>query len=120
MREKFPGLIDGNHNETIEDFEAHLILKPNYTPIFHKAYAVPYALVAKVEENIENLVKDGILIPTRSLAWASPMVMVKKSDGSVRICIDGKATINQYFSVEHYPLPKYMYIGYDCKLENIF
>ncbi|XP_050088326.1 uncharacterized protein K02A2.6-like [Anopheles aquasalis] len=52
------------------------------------------------------MVADGILVPTRTSAWASPIVVVGKSDGSVRICLDGKASINRFLTVEHYPLPK--------------
>ena len=99
-------ILDENRNTTIEGFEANLVLKENASPIFHKACAVPFALTEKFERNLEELVKEGILIPTRSASWASPIVIVRKNDGSVRICLDGKATINKYQTVEHYPLPR--------------
>jgi len=50
--------IDGT--QTIEGFEARIILKPNAVPVFHKAYPVPFALRAMLDEKIDSLVKDKI------------------------------------------------------------
>ncbi|KAK9685755.1 RNase H-like domain found in reverse transcriptase [Popillia japonica] len=37
--------------------------------------------------------------------WATPLVVVPKSEGQIRICADFKVTINPYLNKEHYPLP---------------
>ena len=47
---------------------------------------MPFALIEKVEANLTKLVDDGILLPTRTSAWASPIVVVGKNDDSVRCC----------------------------------
>lgn len=38
--------------------------------------------------------------------WASPVVLVPKPDGGLRICMDCKVSINKCIKTEHYPLPK--------------
>ena len=53
IKKNFPKILDENRNTTIEGFEANLALKENASPIFHKAYAVPFALTEKVERNLE-------------------------------------------------------------------
>lgn len=39
-----------NDSGEIKEFKASTVLKPNVTPIFRKAYNVPYAIRQKVEE----------------------------------------------------------------------
>jgi hypothetical protein len=58
--------------------------------VFRKARPVPYALQAKVEENLNNAVNQGILMTVTSSKLASPIAIaiVPKADKSVRICGD--------------------------------
>lgn len=104
IKRKFPGTINAS-NESIKGFEANLVLKEDYCPIFHKAYLVPFTLQKKVEEELDKMVEEGVLVPTKYSEWASPVVVVKKENGSEN-GLDGKATLNKYLSMEHYPLPK--------------
>ncbi len=51
--------------------------------------------------------KRGTLEPVQSSDWASPIVMVVKSDKmSVRICWNFKQTVNPVARLEHYPIPR--------------
>lgn len=36
----------------------------------------------------------------------SPLVIVQKGNGSVRICVDFSRTLNRYLKRDHYPMPR--------------
>ena len=56
-------------------------------PIRQKPYGIPQAYKEKVMEELEEMEKNGIIEQSDS-EWASPMVIVTKKDGEVRLCID--------------------------------
>ena len=57
------------------------------TPIYQRPYSTPVALREKVDVEIDWLLQRGFIRPSSS-PWASPMVTVKKADGSARLCVD--------------------------------
>ena len=59
-----------------------------------------------VEAEIDRLVKLGILSPVQYSNWATPIVVVPKSDGTVRIVGDYSNTVNPELNIEHYPVPR--------------
>ncbi|XP_037515553.1 uncharacterized protein K02A2.6-like [Rhipicephalus sanguineus] len=76
------------------------------TPKFHKPRQVPFALLPKVEEAIEQLVEQGIYVPIKHSRWATPIVpILKKNDGNMRICGDYKGTLKLVVKWETCALP---------------
>ena len=51
------------------------------------------------------LEKEGILKTVPFSDWASPIVIVPKPDGGVRICEDFKKNVNPSIETETYPTP---------------
>ncbi|KAL0891818.1 hypothetical protein ABMA27_015083 [Loxostege sticticalis] len=74
-------------------------------PIFHKAYSIPYAMKEEVERELLNLEKSGIIKRVQHSEWASPIVLAKRNDRKIRVCVDYKVTVNKMLDIEHYPLP---------------
>ena len=74
----------------IKDLIGSLKLKEGAKLVFMKDRPVPYSLVKKVEKEYDRLVQSDILYPVSSTKWASPVVHVPKSDGSIRVCWDYK------------------------------
>ena len=57
------------------------------TPIRSKPYPLPYAIRENLKTEIQEMLDLGI-IRTSASPYASPIVIVKKKDGSNRICVD--------------------------------
>ena len=51
------------------------------------------------------MIRDGILEPVENSDWATPLVIVPKKNGRLRVCGDFKVTINQCVETKQYPLP---------------
>lgn len=56
-------------------------------PVRSRPYAVPHALKDTIKAEMDNMLKMGIIEPVES-PYASPIVIVKKKDGTNRFCID--------------------------------
>lgn len=60
-----------------------------------------------MEEELDQLVEQGIIEPVQIADWAAPIVMVLKiNKKSICICGDFKLTVNRASKIDHYPIPK--------------
>ena len=85
--------------------DIHLEWRAEATPRYSKARGVPISMRNDIDQEIDRLVADGTWKPVNSSQWASPVVPVRKGDGSVRLCGDYKATVNPMLDTTRYPLP---------------
>ena len=85
---------------TLTKITGKLYLKEDVKPVFCKARSLPYAMEAKVEQELQRLQNDGIIEPVSWSDWATPIVPVLKKNGSVRLCGDFKVTVNPVLNVE--------------------
>lgn len=100
-----PEVFDENIATSVRDFTARIDVKEGAKPMYFKARSVPYALKAKVEQELKRLETLGIITKVDKSNWASPIVVVTKSDGSVRLCGDYKVWLNRMIEEHPYPLP---------------
>ena len=91
---------------TVNGVFAKIHVDGTATPRFHKATSVPFALREKVEKELERLQEQGIIEPVQFSSWATPIVPVEKSDGSIRICGDYRVTVNSAAKLDKYPIPR--------------
>ena len=70
-----------------------------------KAQTVPFAMKAAVESEIERMENAGISKSVPFSEWASPIVIVPKSDDRLRICGDYKRTVNPCLNNDTFPQP---------------
>ena len=65
---------------------------------------IPFAVRQEVARQLQQMQEDGIIQPSNS-PWASSIVLVKKKDGGLRICVDYRA-LNSVTKADRFPLPR--------------
>ncbi|XP_059177648.1 uncharacterized protein K02A2.6-like [Physella acuta] len=80
-------------------------------PVTLRPYTVPFSLKANLDEEIRNMINLGIIEESTS-SYSSPVVMVKKNDGSLRTCIDyRKLNSITKFDAEVIPDPEDIFVS---------
>jgi len=64
----------------------------------------PAHLLPIIDEQLQEMQKQGIIRPAQS-EWGSNLVVVKKKDGSLRFCVDYRQ-LNERTVKDTYPLPR--------------
>ena len=82
----------------------HAIDMGEHPPIRLRSYRTNPANKEEIDKQINEMLKNDVIAPSTS-PWASPVVLVKKSDGSMRFCIDYRK-LNQITTKDSHPLPK--------------
>ena len=73
-------------------------------PIRLAPYRIPHAYRKAVQQEIKEMLEGGIIEPSAS-EWCSPMVIIKKNNGALRICVDYRK-LNSVSQVDAYPMPR--------------
>lgn len=83
----------------------HIELNEDVTPKIYPVRKVPFAVQDKFKKALFDLVKNGIIEKVEeSSEWVHPLVIVKKSNGKLRICLDPKE-LNKAIKRQHRKLP---------------
>lgn len=69
------------------DLVEHHINLTSDVPVRSKPYPIPYHVRESLKKDIEEMLELGVIRESDS-AYASPVVIVQKKDGTNRICID--------------------------------
>lgn len=80
-------------------------LKSNAVPVVHAPRKLPFAIKDTVKNKLNEMEQQGIIAKVEGPTdWVSSMVIAKKSNGDLRICLDPKE-LNEYIKREHFRLP---------------
>ncbi|GBM45318.1 Retrovirus-related Pol polyprotein from transposon 297 [Araneus ventricosus] len=82
----------------------HRINTGNHPPIKQYPRRLPLAKKEEAERLVKEMVDNGI-IEESSGPWASPIVLLKKTDGSTRFCVDYRK-LNEITIKDSYSLPR--------------
>lgn len=84
--------------------EHTIYLEGNPAPVKQRYRLLSPALQEQVHAEIKKLLDKGIVRPSIS-PWASPIVVVKKKNGDIRVCTDYRK-LNELSAGNAYPLPR--------------
>ncbi|KAL3679659.1 hypothetical protein R1sor_022615 [Riccia sorocarpa] len=73
-------------------------------PVRQRQYRMNPKYSLMVKDEIDKYLKAGIIYPVLSSEWVSPMVVVPKKNGKIRVCQDFRK-LNAVTKKDHHPLP---------------
>ncbi len=79
-------------------------LKANASPVCVALGRQFVNYVAEMRKNVQEMLETGVIRKSTS-QWCSPMVPVRKKNGSVRVCIDYRQ-LNELTVKDAYPMPR--------------
>lgn len=99
------GAFARNDNDVgcVENLELEIQLKDN-EPVQKNYISIPKPLYGEVKDYLEDLINRNWICKSRS-SYSSPMVCVRKKDGSLRLCIDYRE-LNKRTYPERQPIPR--------------
>ena len=101
LLEEFKDVLTDIPGET--NLIEHKINLTSDQPIRTKQYPLPFAMSQTVKEETKKMLEMGIVEPSSS-PYLSPVVLVKKSDQTVRFCIDFR-TLDKITVYDAEPIP---------------
>ena len=74
-----------------KNIQVKLIVDENVKPVTQKSHRIPYHFRDKVKQEVKRLLDADVIekVPAdQHTTWLSPVVIVPKESGELRLCID--------------------------------
>ena len=103
LTQKYPSLFNGVGK--LKHFEVKLHIDKSIQPVAQSARRIPFHLRKQVATELERLEQQGIIETVNGpTPWVSPLVVIPKKNGEVRLCIDMRMA-NKAIQRERHPTP---------------
>ena len=104
IHSSFDSVLSGKLGSTSWYVLVDIAINTGDAPPFQSCpYRIPVMLVPLVCAEIDSMLATGVIEPSVS-PWSSPIIPVKKKDGSIRVCIDF-SRLNAVMVPDPYLLP---------------
>lgn len=85
--------------------KCHLTIKTNILPTVDSPRRVPFNLLKPLQAELDRMVELKVITPiSEPTDWVNSIVLVKKSNGNLRICLDPR-NLNKAIKRSHYQFP---------------
>ena len=105
----------------LKDYELKLHVDKSVKPVAQPVRRITFGLRGKVDEKLDELLQADIIeeVLEGPSGWISPLVVVPKSDGDVRICVDMRRA-NKAIIRERNPIPTVEELLHDLNGSTVF
>src|SRR5258708_7805427 len=84
-------------------YDLQINIKEGAKPVHRPIYSLSPPELMALQEFLKEHTRSGFICPSKS-PWGSPILFVKKKDGSLQLCMDFHA-LNRVTEKDCYPLP---------------
>src|SRR5258707_3160696 len=84
-------------------YDLKINLEEGAKPFHGLIYSLSPPELTALREFLEENIRNGFICPSKSL-WGSPVLFIKKKDGSLHLCVDFR-TLNKVPDKNWYPFP---------------
>lgn len=89
----------------LKDFKLKLHINSKVEPVAQRMYRIPFTLREKVEKKLDELESQDIIERVNDQTpWVSPVIVVPKPNGDIRLCVDMRQA-NKTIIRERNPIP---------------
>uniref|UniRef100_A0A5S6QCG5 RNA-directed DNA polymerase n=1 Tax=Trichuris muris TaxID=70415 RepID=A0A5S6QCG5_TRIMR len=96
---------EGRTNAKLKNYVHEVKIKRDIKPVKQKLRRLPLLLREAVAKEIHKLLSTGIIEKIDASEWVSPIVVTRKKDGNIRLCVDlrepNKAIVPDIFPLPH-------------------
>lgn len=96
----------------------HIHLLPDATSVNVRPYRYPNCQKEIMTNMIHEMLQEGIIRPSTS-SFSSPVILVKKKDGTWRFCVDYR-TLDAITIMDRFPIPTVMTSLMNCMVPLFF
>ena len=115
----FPDVFSGVGK--FKDYQLKLHVNKEVKPVAQPLRRLPFGLREKVDKKLDEFLKEDIIEEVHSgpIEWVSPLVVVPKPDGDIRICVDMRRA-NEVIERERNPIPTIEEVLHDLNGSTVF
>ena len=119
IKEKYKELFNGVG--LLKDYELKLNIDNSVKPVAQPVRRIPFGVREIVERKLDELLESGIIeeVPEGPTGWVSPLVVIPKADGDIRICVYMRCA-NQAIVRERQPFPTIEEVLQDLNGSTVF
>ena len=102
-------------------FQLKLHVNKDVKPVAQPVRRLLFGLRDKVDRKLDELLKEDIIeeVPSGPTEWVSPLVVVPKPDGDIRVCVDMRRA-KEAIERETHPIPTIEEILHDLNGSTVF